>query len=628
MKQIKTWPLLTALLCSVFLGVQAKKVHTLGDSTMAPYSESQTNTRGWGMYFGNFLTNDWTSVNYAKGGRDSRGGYNELWQNAKNSVEAGDYVLIQFAHNDEKYNGVDNLELQAYYTNKGDETNAKAVKDDGRGTMPTTTYKQCLKQIIDEVKAKGATPILVSAVCRCYFGSDNKITKAGQHNLANKYDAIVNGELLTNQSLTTDDHSMDYSYQMQQLATEENVAFIDMTAATKELYESYGNYSKCYTTLFDKGGETDNTHYNTTGALLAARLCAQLMKAQGILASDIVIPSDLSVSPAVAEMGDAYIGQSVTKELTLNGFGLEPETGTVSVSATDGILLSTDKQTWESALSFDYQSSTLVKTFYARVSLTVAGAFTGMITATLGSQTVEVPVTANGVELVGGVPFTVTWPLTGDDSPVVEGVAEAGDATIEGLVKHSNNSESGLLTSTGENGAWTKAEDDSPNQYVEFAVTAPEGTNLDINKINLKVGGRGGNALHCHVYYSTDNFVTRTTLYDSGAMTNKVLNEVDAQPVVKLLEGQALQVRVYPWYTGDVTGKWLCIRDVAIGGQTTNADAPSAITERPTSSTASTAVDTVWYRADGKSLSTPQRGVNIARQQMADGSVKTYKIVK
>ena len=56
----------------------AKKVHTLGDSTMAPYDESATVTRGWGMYFGNFLTNGWTSINYAKGGRDSRGGYRRL----------------------------------------------------------------------------------------------------------------------------------------------------------------------------------------------------------------------------------------------------------------------------------------------------------------------------------------------------------------------------------------------------------------------------------------------------------------------------------------------------------------------------------------------------------------------
>ena len=144
--------------------VNAQKVHTLGDSTMAPYDESATVTRGWGMYFGMFLTDGWTSVNYAKGGRDSRGGYNELWQTAKPKVEAGDYVLIQFAHNDEKYNGVDNLELQQYYTAKGDATNAAAVKKDGRGTVPSTTYKACLKQIIDEVKAKGAIPVLVSAV--------------------------------------------------------------------------------------------------------------------------------------------------------------------------------------------------------------------------------------------------------------------------------------------------------------------------------------------------------------------------------------------------------------------------------------------------------------------------------
>ena len=77
----------------------AKKVHTLGDSTMANYDEGATVTRGWGMYFGQFLTNGWTSINYARGGRDSRGGYNELWQNAKNNVQAGDYVLIQFAQN-------------------------------------------------------------------------------------------------------------------------------------------------------------------------------------------------------------------------------------------------------------------------------------------------------------------------------------------------------------------------------------------------------------------------------------------------------------------------------------------------------------------------------------------------
>ena len=96
----KLFGLLALLLMLCTVAMSAKKVHTLGDSTMAPYDESATVTRGWGMYFGNFLANGWTSINYAKGGRDSRGGYNELWQTAKNQVQAGDYVIITFGHND------------------------------------------------------------------------------------------------------------------------------------------------------------------------------------------------------------------------------------------------------------------------------------------------------------------------------------------------------------------------------------------------------------------------------------------------------------------------------------------------------------------------------------------------
>lgn len=548
----------------------AKKVHTLGDSTMAPYDESATNTRGWGMYFGNFLTGGWTSINYAKGGRDSRGGYNELWQNAKNNVEAGDYVLIQFAHNDGKYNGIDNLELQAYYTTQGDATNAAAVKSDGRGTTPSTTYKECLKQIIDAVKAKGATPILVSAVCRCYF-SGSSITRPGRHDLGNKYDAIVDGVLKTGLSISESDHTYDYSYQMKQLATEENVAFIDMTTATKNLYESYGTYDKCYAALFDKGAETDNTHYNLTGALTAARLCAQLMKEQGILAENIDIPTDLSITPSAADMGDVYVGQAGVKELTLTGLGLEPATGTIALTVSEGILLSTDKQNWQSSLEVSYESGTVIKTIYAKVAATAVGVFNGTVTATLGDKTAVSNVTMNAIELGGGEPFTVTWPLTTNDNPTVDGIATAANAKVEGMVKYGNNSQKGLMVSTSESGTWVKAEDDSPNQYVQFTVSCPDSKKLDINHIAMKVGGHGGNGMRCHVYYSTDGFVTRTTIYSPGSMASGVMNEVDVTPVIKLEEDEQLQIRVYPWYTSDATGKWLCISDVVVGGQTKDA---------------------------------------------------------
>ena len=567
----KLLTLLTAALLLLNMGVQAqKKVHTLGDSTMAPYDPEATNTRGWGMYFGNFLTNGWESVNYAKGGRDSRGGYNELWQNAKNNVHEGDYVLIQFAHNDEKYNGIDNEELQAYYTSKNDAANAAAVKNDGRGTTPSTTYKSWLKKIVDEVRAKGATPVLVSAVCRCYF-SGGTVTKAGQHNLADKYDAIVGDELKTGQKLSVDDHSMDYTYQMKQLANELGVAFIDMTAETKKLYEEYKSYDKCYAALFDKGAETDNTHYNLTGALMAARLCAKLMKDQGILADNIEIPSDLSVTPSAADMGDVYVGQAGTKELTLTGLELDPPTGTITITPSEGILLSTDKQNWQSTLEVSYEGGSVIKTFYAKVAATAAGQFSGTVTASIGDKTTIANVTMNAIELGGGDPFTATWALTDTDNAAVEGQATAAAVKVEGMVKYGNNSQKGLMVSTSEGGAWVKAEDDSPNQYVQFTVTAPDGQKLDINHIAMKVGGHGGGGMRCHVYYSTDGFVTRTTIYSPGSMASGVMNEVDVTPVIKLDEGDQLQIRVYPWYTSNVTGKWLCVKDVVIGGQSKDA---------------------------------------------------------
>ena len=204
--------LLFLLMTIVTVLGSAKKVHTLGDSTMAPYDESATVTRGWGMYFGNFLTNGWTSINYAKGGRDSRGGYNELWQTAKNNVEAGDYVIITFGHNDEKNQGMDGMELQAYYQGLGQ------TWTETRGTIPSTTYKEWLGKIVDEAKALGAIPIVCSPVCRSYF-SGNSIRRNGRHDLGDSFSILTSTGILEKQSVPTTDHSMDYAYHSQKLET-------------------------------------------------------------------------------------------------------------------------------------------------------------------------------------------------------------------------------------------------------------------------------------------------------------------------------------------------------------------------------------------------------------------------
>ena len=620
----KLFGLLTLALMLCTVAMSAKKVHTLGDSTMAPYDESATVTRGWGMYFGNFLTNGWTSINYAKGGRDSRGGYNELWQTAKKQVEAGDYVIITFGHNDEKIGGMDRDEVYNYYISKGMTAEANAL--DTRGTTPSDTYKKWLGKIVDEVKEKGATPIICSPVCRSYIDGNGKVKRAGRHDLGDSFSLLTADGIKEKQSVPADDHTMDYAYHSQKLAEEKGVSFIDLTTATKELYESYGSESKCQAQLFDGEGAT---HFNTTGALLVARECARLMKAQGILADDIVLPTDLSVSPSTGDFGEAYKGQTLQKEFTLNGFGLSPETGTVSIVATDGIELSFDKKEWTKTLTSDYSGSTLVKTFYAQLTLASDGETTGTITISQGDKSIEIPVKAVAVTLEGGTEVKAYWRLEKDDSYELTGPATPIAQTFQGMYvqRYSNPNAKTVWPDwtgydatrkmqrdllTGDN--WPAEEiDDNPDRYIQWGIKPAAGTELKIDQISLFASGCGGNGMCCHIYYSTDNFETRTTIYEKKSMPANNPQYVEAKPVLTVKEGQELLVRVYPWYNGAASGKTICLSDLTIHGMAVSA---TGISQVSTDSTTTTA----FFTVDGRQHAQMQRGLNIIR--MSDGSIK------
>ena len=611
--------LLAVLLCTA---TTAKKVHTLGDSTMAPYEESQTVTRGWGMYFGNFLTNGWTSVNYARGGRDSRGGYNELWQTAKKQVEAGDYVIISFAHNDEKNQGMDGVQLQAYYQSIGQ------TWTETRGSIPSTTYKENLAKIVDEAKALGAIPIICSPVCRSYF-TGNKIRRNGRHDLGDSYKVLTANGPVDGQKLAESDHTMDYAYHSEQLAKEKGVYFIDLTNATKTLYESYGNQAKCEAQLFDGEG---STHFNTTGALLVARECARLMKEQGILADNIVLPVDLSVSPATGDFGEAYKGQTLTKEFTLNGFGLSPEAGTVTITATDGIELSTDRTNWAATLTVDYTAATLIKTFYARLTLTSNGQMTGVITAQQGSNVIEVPVSATAITLEGGTEVKAYWRLESNDEYTLTGPAIVIPESWTGMYvqRYSNpnanttwpdwsgyeatrKTQRNLLTGD----AWPADEiDDNPERYIQWGIKPAAGTELKVDEISLFVCGCGGNGMCSHIYYSTDGFETRTTIFEMKKMPANNMQYVESKPVITLKEGQELLVRVYPWYDGAATGKTICLSDLTIHGMAVDAGATGIRNINGNEDENGKA----FFTVDGHRHSQLQRGLNIVR--MSDGSVK------
>jgi lysophospholipase L1-like esterase len=619
------------------------KVHTCGDSTMAPYDEAATVTRGWGMYFQQFL-NGVTSVNYARGGRDTRGFYEEAdrWGAVKKNMQPGDYVLIQFAHNDEKNGGMDGYALKAYYESIGN--TAEAAKVDTRGSVPTTTYKEYLRKYVEETRVLGGNPILVAPVCRSYFDG-KKIRRNGRHDLGDSFSVLTANGPVSGQSVPESDHSMDYPYQMKLVAEEMNVPFIDLTTATAELYESYGD-AKCHEYLFDGDG---STHFNTTGALLVARKCAELMKAQGILADNIVLPTDLTVTPSDGDMGQAYTGQVLTKEFTLNGFGLVPESGTVTITASEGIKISADKTTWVEKLSTDYNASTLVKTFYAQLTLEKAGVTEGTVTIASGDKTIVIPVKATAIVVEGGVPVKAYWRLEKDESCQLTGPATVlgqswsnmyvqryacpkggTDANGNYYTQYPDGIPAGETPDRktqrnllkGDN--WPDGEiDDNPERYIDFGLKANIGTELKITNISLYVGGAGGNGMMCHVYYSTDNYQTRTTIYAPSKMVSNTMNGVSNQPVITLKEGEEVHVRIYPWYDGAASGKTICLSDVTIEGMAFS----SSSTGISNTMTGSEVVSVKYYDVAGRELQGKSNGMNIVRTVYADGTTTTHKTI-
>ncbi len=616
-----TFLTMLAIALGITLTSATKKVHTIGDSTMANYNTSTEVKRGWGMYMQQFLDGV-EAVNYARGGRDTRIFYNDHWTAVKNAIQPGDYVIIQFAHNDEKINGVDREELYNYYMTHNQEDKAKAL--DTRGTTPSTTYRAYLEKFIDETRELGGIPILASPVCRCYF-SGNIIKRNGKHDLGDNYQVLTENGLANGPKLAADDHTMDYPYHMQQVAIEKDVPFIDLTKATEELYLSYGS-AKCHDALFCPG---DNTHFNTAGATLVARLAAQLMKEQGIMTENIVIPAELSVSPTAANLGEGYVGQEMMQEFSLSGFGLSPEDGNINITTTNAIELSTDKKTWGSSLTLQYSAGTIIETFYARVILD-GGDVNGTVTITQGEQIIEVPFTASTAATIGGADVKATWALTENSSCSLTGPAIVVEESLVGMTHKQFSSGftwpegSGYTTSRNaqlveiEGSSWPAGEiDESPARYVEFGLTATKGMQLNINKISLYVGAWGGNMMKCHVKYSTsDDFGNPVTMLASDRMTNKTTYAVSATPVIKLKEGETVRLRIYPWIDNNsstATGKYLAVGDVNIEGVAFD---PTGIEKNFTA----TVQPSKYYDLNGRMITKPSKGIVI--QQMSNGEVK------
>ena len=533
----------------VSTSMMAIKVHTIGDSTMATYSESTTVTRGWGQMFQQFFTDAVTVNNRAKSGASSKSFYEEAayWESVKKQIQPGDYVLIQFAHNDEKNDGMDGDEVKAYYESIGDQ--AKADATDYRGTTASGTYKEYLRKYVEETRALGATPVLVGAICRKYF-TGSTIRRNGRHDLGDDFSLLTASGIKEGNKVGEDDHTYDYPYQMRLVADEMGVSYIDLTTATKELYESYGD-AKANELLFDGDG---STHTSAMGATLIARLCAQLLQKQGILTEYINLTSDLSVNPSKADLGEAYKGQTVVKEFQISGFDLQPAEGNVTITASKGLQMSADGESYSGSISMSYKEGNMIGTFYARCEFAEEGPINEEITVTSGDKTITIPVTGTSIVLEGGVPVQAYWRLEKDDECEVTGPMNTLGQSYSGMTlqKYSApNTNTTWPEWTGfdasrktqrnviEGESWPAGEiDEVSTRYIEFAVQPAKGTTLKVDSMSMFVCGCGGNGMCCKIYYSKEeNFANPVNIFEMKSMPANNMQYVCSMPVLSVNEG-------------------------------------------------------------------------------------------
>lgn len=619
----------------VSTSMMAIKVHTIGDSTMATYSESTTVTRGWGQMFQQFFTDAVTVNNRAKSGASSKSFYEEAayWESVKKQIQPGDYVLIQFAHNDEKNDGMDGDEVKAYYESIGDQ--AKADATDYRGTTASGTYKEYLRKYVEETRALGATPVLVGAICRKYF-TGSTIRRNGRHDLGDDFSLLTASGIKEGNKVGEDDHTYDYPYQMRLVADEMGVSYIDLTTATKELYESYGD-AKANELLFDGDG---STHTSAMGATLIARLCAQLLQKQGILTEYINLTSDLSVNPSKADLGEAYKGQTVVKEFQISGFDLQPAEGNVTITASKGLQVSADGESYSGSISMSYKEGNMIGTFYARCEFAEEGPINEEITVTSGDKTITIPVTGTSIVLEGGVPVQVYWRLEKDDECEVTGPMNTLGQSYSGMTlqKYSApNTNTTWPEWTGfdasrktqrnviEGESWPAGEiDEVSTRYIEFAVQPAKGTTLKVDSMSMFVCGCGGNGMCCKIYYSKEeNFANPVNIFEMKSMPANNMQYVCSMPVLSVNEGETLRIRVYPWYNNAATGKTICLSDVTIHGIAV--DSTTGISSELTQNAAP--VRTVYYGTDGTMRQDMRPGLNIVKKEYADGKVETTKIL-
>ena len=201
-----------------FMTAGAVRFLLVGDSTV-------TDESGWGKGFLHRVTSRSTVVNAARNGRSSKSYLAEgLWRDAL--THPADYILIQFGHNDQPGKGPD------------------------RETDPATTYRQNLSRYVDEARAAGARPVIVTSLARRQFGPDGRI--------ASDLGAYVEAA--------------------KAVAAERRVTLVDLHALSVVVLDRAGPDAAAELGIVKEDGTLDRTHLSVAGSDLFGAVVADELR--------------------------------------------------------------------------------------------------------------------------------------------------------------------------------------------------------------------------------------------------------------------------------------------------------------------------------------------------------------
>ena len=208
-------------------------IYLIGDSTMSEKEVRAYPETGWGTPFPHYFKEGVIVENHAVNGRSTRTFIEEgRWGPIVAKLKEGDYVFIQFGHNDE---------------------------DPGKTRYtPPDQFQQFLRQYISETRGKGAQPVLLTPITRRQFDENGAVKETHE----------------------------EYSELMREVAESENVPLIDMDRKSQALLNELGVDKSTLLFLHLKSGQnpnypdgiTDNTHFSETGARMMAELVIQGMQ--------------------------------------------------------------------------------------------------------------------------------------------------------------------------------------------------------------------------------------------------------------------------------------------------------------------------------------------------------------